>query len=77
MVKGKIIMADPDEYDVELELIDKAKKNGWLKEAQFIENTMKEAVIGKPVEIKPDYATCSEWCTGAEDEMACLDECME
>lgn len=26
---------------------------------------------------KHDYKICKEWCAGAEDEVACLDECME
>jgi hypothetical protein len=52
-VKVELAPAAPDAFAYESALLDKAKKNGWIKEAEHIESIMSVAEPGKPVIIKP------------------------
>jgi hypothetical protein len=76
MVKAKFIPADAGELDIEANLYLKAKKNGWLEEAKFIQETMNKAPLGTPVEIRPTYNMCNKACKSVKDKMKCIDGCM-
>lgn len=77
IAKMKFMLASPDELNTEIKLYQKAKKNGWLGEAEFIVKKWKEQPIGQAASIKPDFEYCRITCEKSSEKMQCLDKCME
>lgn len=79
MAKMTIIPASPDEFDYDIKLFKKAKKNGWYQEAVFMYERLKDAKPGTPVDLKPDYAMCKTLCADkkADEQTTCVYSCME
>lgn len=63
----------------DIALYNKAKKNGWLKEADFIVENLKKNPVGTHVEIKMDFKACKQSCAALKDnkQIECIDECMK
>lgn len=51
--KMQLVAIEPPAFKAETALYEKAKKKGWLKEAEYINKVMSAAEPGKPVVIKP------------------------
>lgn len=75
MARADFVPADSDEFETYLALYRKAKKNGWLMEAEFIHETMEKAAVGTPVQIQPSFKLCKTMCGGARATVACIEKC--
>lgn len=75
MAKAQFVPGRTDEFETYLALYRKAKKNGWLREAEFIHDTMDKAPVGTAVEVKPTYELCRSMCGGAKATIACYEKC--
>lgn len=75
LAKMKIVMAKPDEYEYELKLYKKGRDKGWVREAQLINEQLKNARPGEKVVVKPDMNYCKGIC--AKGDSDCVLSCLE
>lgn len=75
MLKIDFAMADDDFMEYEKQLYERAKKKGWMREAEFVVGKMKDAQRGQPIEVKPDMEYCESKC-GAKN-ATCIVECLK
>lgn len=77
LAKGKMIIADENEFEYEMSLYESAKKNHWLEEAEFIASNLNQNSMGKPVKVTADYNMCKQRCDKEKDFRTCLENCLE
>ncbi len=76
MAKVKIVSADENELDGELQIYNKAKTNGWLQEAEYVSNKVRSAPKGTAVSAKPDYEYCRKICSKETNVVKCVEKCL-
>lgn len=74
-----VVSGAMDMISEDVALYNKAKKNGWLKEADFLIDNLKNAPSGTKVEIKMDFKMCKASCADRKEDaqITCIDDCIK